>query len=208
MDLITNYKSLIKSLKNNFFSLASTIIKQTKLCDILTERKEYDEKGKQYDHASLTKEGIVPKTVKYNRDFLVSDKSKKYKICRYHDIAYNPANLKFGVITRNNYKDIIFSPIYVTFTVNDSYNSHYIELIVTSKNFLKKALQYQQGSIYERMAVSPEDLLSIEVPVPNLEIQNKLSHIVKDIETLYNNSSKTYIQLLEFKKHLLTELFI
>lgn len=190
------------------FSLVSDISKNIQLSEILIERKEYEEKDKQYEHASLTKEGVVPKTEQYNRDFLVRDKDKKYKICRYDDIAYNPANLKFGVITRNKYKDIIFSPIYVSFKVSDEYNPHYIEMIMTSKNFINRALQYQQGSIYERMAVSSEDLLSIKVPVPNVEIQNKISSITKYIETLYNNSTKIYNELLRLKFHLLDKLFI
>ena len=206
--LIHEKQSLIKSLNNKMFSRVFNISTKIKLNEILIERKECEEKGKNYEHASLTKKGVVPKTEQFNRDFLVRDKDKKYKICRYDDIAYNPANLKYGVITRNKYKDIIFSPIYVTFKVRDSYNAHYIELIMTSKNFMNRALQYQQGSIYERMAVSPKDLLSIKVPTPNIEIQNKISYIIKNIEAAYDNSCKTCNELLLLKKHFLDKFFI
>ena len=89
------------------------------LKELLVERKEKALKDGTYEHVSLTKEGVVPKSERYERDFLVKSDDKAYKITKLNDICYNPANLKFGVICRNKYKEGIFSPIYITFETTD-----------------------------------------------------------------------------------------
>src|SRR5699024_756247 len=63
-----------------------------KLKDILSERKEYASKIGNYPHATLSTSGISLKSDRYNRDFLVKDKNKKYKVTIMNDICYNPAN--------------------------------------------------------------------------------------------------------------------
>ena len=50
------------------------------LSTILNERKEYSEKGLEFPHVTLSKDGILPKGERYNRDFLVKSDDKKYKI--------------------------------------------------------------------------------------------------------------------------------
>ena len=84
------------------------------LSEVLSERNTSTHKNNGLDHVSLTKEGVIPKSDRYERDFLVTTENKKYKITKLNDICYNPANLKFGVICRNKYKDGIFSPIYIS----------------------------------------------------------------------------------------------
>jgi type I restriction enzyme S subunit len=42
----------------------------TSLKDVLKERKKYSEKGLEYPHVTLSKEGIYNKSERYNRDFL------------------------------------------------------------------------------------------------------------------------------------------
>ena len=96
------------------------------LSSVLNERKEYNENDGTYPHGSLSKEGVTLKSERYDRDFLVKDEDKKYKVSHYNDICYNPANLKFGVISRNKLGSIIFSPIYVTYEINDKYKSEYM----------------------------------------------------------------------------------
>ena len=179
-----------------------------KLSEILKERKIYSEKDGTYEHATLSKDGVSGKTERYDRDFLVASNDKKYKITKLGDICYNPANLKFGVICLNTYGDAIFSPIYVTFEVNSNFNKEFIGLCLTRNNFINKALQYQQGTVYERMAVSPEDLLSMHVKLPPKYIQDKLSKMVLlyNCELLKAEDSLSY--LLQLKNKLLREMFI
>ena len=140
--------------------------KEIKCSDVLFERKTYLSKGKELEHVSLTKEGVVPKTARYERDFLVKGEEKEYKITKLNDICYNPANLKFGVICRNTYGDGIFSPIYVTFEVKNM-DVVLLGFIVETHMFQGKALRYEQGTVYERMSVGAEDLLRVELTMPS-----------------------------------------
>ncbi|MBQ9248992.1 MAG: restriction endonuclease subunit S [Oscillospiraceae bacterium] len=178
------------------------------LADILSEYKEMCEKDGTYEHVSLTKEGVVPKTERYERDFLVTTEDKKYRVTHLNDICYNPANLKFGVICRNKYKDAIFSPIYVTFTVNEKYAPEFIEMVVTNEAFIQRALKYQQGTVYERMAVSPADLLQMTVGIPCLEEQRLIADFLSDFDEAIAAAKKELELWKKLKKGLLQQMFV
>ena len=60
--------------------------KKTKLKKILKERKTYSPKGAEYPHVTLSTEGIYAKNERYDRDHLVKDEEKEYKITHKGDI--------------------------------------------------------------------------------------------------------------------------
>ena len=152
------------------------------LSAVLTERREFAENDGTYPHVSLTKEGVIPKTARYNRDFLVKSPKKAYRITRLGDICYNPANLKFGVICRNRLGDGIFSPIYAAFSVNPGFHPAFVELSVTRPSFLLRALRYQEGTVYERMSVRPEYLLALKIAVPEPARQREFAQTAALLE--------------------------
>ena len=117
--IIDDCLSYRNAIVDYFFESLSSNWRQVKLSNILKEYSELHVKDNSIIHATLSKEGIYPKTDRYDRDFLVKDEEKKYKVSHLNDICYNPANLKFGVITRNTFGDCIISPIYITFTINN-----------------------------------------------------------------------------------------
>lgn len=180
---------------------------EVSLDNILEEYKQYCMKDGSYEHVSLTKEGVVPKTERYERDFLVKDDEKKYRITHVDDICYNPANLKFGVICRNTYKDAIFSPIYVTFKIKEGFLPAFVENLVTRTNFINYAMRFQEGTVYERMAVSAEDLLSMIVAVPIYEEQNKIANFFASVNEAIDASEKKTIELEAMKKAIMKQLF-
>lgn len=157
---------------------------QRKLGEVLVEYNDTCENDGTFEHVSLTTQGVVPKTKRYDRDQLVKHDDKKYRVTHANDICYNPANLKFGVICRNKYGDGIFSPIYVTFKVKDDTLPSFIETVVTRYDFIEKALQYQQGTVYERMAVGPETLLKIEVALPDIKEQKTIGMFFESLDNL------------------------
>ena len=208
--IISDLKVLKKELCNRYFKSVhnDTSLEYVTLKDILTERKEYCSKDGTYTHGTLSKEGVSPKTERYDRDFLVKNEDKQYKVTHFNDICYNPANLKFGVICRNTYGDLIFSPIYVTFEIADTVYPAYIELFLTNANFIGRIRRYEQGTVYERMAVSSEDFLSYETRMPTYEEQVKFADKIQriqdkiELETLFLN----YLQ--KQRKYLLIAMFI
>ena len=177
------------------------------LSDALIERNTASYKNNGLEHVSLTKDGVIPKSDRYERDFLVTTKNKKYKITKINDICYNPANLKFGVICRNKYKDGIFSPIYITFETTENYSPNFVELLVTNPKFIRASLRYQEGTVYERMAVSPDNLLKMPISIPNIELQDKISKIFEDIDIKIKEEIGLIQKLKDTKSALLIKMF-
>ena len=181
--------------------------KETVLSSVLTERNEYAEKDGTYEHATLSKEGIYGKTARYDRDFLVSTENKKYKVTHLGDLCYNPANLKFGVICLNTYGDAIFSPIYVTFEIDASSDPYFIGAYLTRWDFINRALKYQQGTVYERMAVSPEDFVSIKCCFPQKAEQTRLAEFITLLDNRIAAQGKYVESLKKYKRGLLSAVF-
>jgi len=155
----------------------------------------------------LSKEGIYGKTARYDRDFLVSTENKKYKVTHLGDLCYNPANLKFGVICLNTYGDAIFSPIYVTFEIDASSDPDFIGAYLTRWDFINRALKYQQGTVYERMAVSPEDFVSIKCCFPQKAEQTRLAEFITLLDNRIAAQGKYVESLKKYKRGLSNSLF-
>ena len=208
--VIERYESLIKALNQHHFRRVRVdeTISFVNLSDILHERREYCENDGTYPHASLSKEGVDVKTERFDRDFLVRDEEKKYKVTRLNDICYNPANLKFGVITRNKKGPLIFSPIYVTFSVSDNFDPEYIEYYLTEPDFIRKMLRFEQGTVYERMAVSPEDFLSERIRIPDKKSQTKHAHLISEVNRYLDSERRLLNNWLCVKRYILSEMFI
>ena len=208
--IISDLKVLKKELCNRHFKSVhdDTLLEYISLKNILTERKEYCSKDGSYIHGTLSKEGVSPKTERYDRDFLVKSEDKQYKVTHYNDICYNPANLKFGVICRNTYGDLIFSPIYVTFEISNTVYPAYVELFLTNANFIGRIRRYEQGTVYERMAVSAEDFLSYETRMPEYEEQVKFADKVQRIQEKIDLETSFLDTLQRQRKYLLNAMFI
>ncbi len=170
----------------------------TPLNKILKERKEHLVKSNMIDHLSLSKDGVNLKRKNEDRDFLVKNESKKYKVTYLNDICYNPANLKFGVICKNDFGKGIFSPIYVTFTVNKGYDSEYISYLLTSKTIINKLRKYEEGTVYERMAVKPSDFLSLKVPIATEPEQQRIANFISTFNNKINETSNIVQNLKQF----------
>ena len=155
----------------------------------------------------MSKDGIYGKTDRYNRDFLVADENKAYKITHKWDLCYNPANLKFGVICLNTYGDAIFSPIYVTFDIADDFSKEFIGYALSRWNFINRALRYQQGTVYERMAVSPEDFLTIQCRFPKIHEQEKVAKFLRLIDQRIAKQNEYVEHLKKYKRGVLQAIF-
>ena len=161
---------------------------KVKLKKLLNERKTYSPKGAEYPHVTLSTEGIYAKSERYDRDHLVKNDDKEYKITHRGDICYNPANLKFGVICMNSFGDAIFSPIYVTFEVVGKVRPEFLAAYLMRWDFINAVRKYEEGTVYERMAVKPEDFLKFEMMLPPYEEQVAIAEILytadKEIDLL------------------------
>ena len=150
INTLKKYKEglVLKALKPTIKNWKNGSVKGIRLSSFLVPYKKLGSTDN-YIHATLSKEGISDKTERYNRDFLVKDENKKYRVTDEGDLVYNPANLKFGVICINHYGTCVVSPIYETFKVRNI-DRDLLESIVTSKSFIRYALKFEEGTVYER----------------------------------------------------------
>ena len=59
----------------------------------------FPQANENYPLFSLTiEDGIIPKPERYEREHLVKDGGKAYKLISQHQFAYNPMNLRFGAL--------------------------------------------------------------------------------------------------------------
>ena len=138
---------------------------------------------------------------------MVSTENKKYKVTHYNDLCYNPANLKFGVICLNKYGDAIFSPIYVTFEVDEEADVDFIGANVTRWDFINHALRFQQGTVYERMAVSSEDFLSIQCYLPSKNEQVHISSLIRVLDNRIEKQQSYVDALKKYKRGVFEAIF-
>jgi len=209
ISILKKYKKGIKKIavKDSINYWKNNSIDAINLGDFLEEIKEYCENNGTYSHVTLSKEGIYPKTDRYDRDFLVKTEDKKYRITRLDQLCYNPANLKFGVICINKYGKGIFSPIYITFKIKNIIED-YLELIVTSNDFINYCMKYQQGTVYERMSVSVEDFIKIKIVPTNSENQHRLASVSFSLDKKISKLESELLNIQKFKTNLLSKLFI
>lgn len=179
------------------------------LRDLLIERNIQQLPSEEIPLVSFTVEnGVTPKSNRYNREFLVKDNEKKYKLTQLDDIVYNPANLKFGAISRNKYGYAVFSPIYVTFEANDLVLPSFIEMIVTNPAFIKKSLVYQEGTVYERMAVKPEDFLTLVARLPSILEQTAIGNFFQSLDEQIATQQTKLDKLKQLKSAYLQRMFV
>ncbi|MCU5685383.1 type I restriction endonuclease subunit S [Bacillus thuringiensis] len=156
-----------------------------KLDKILKERKVKQKISKEVPLLAFAAgQGVIDRSERKtnNRDFLTKDSTKKtYLLTKYDDIVYNPSNLKYGAIDRNKHGQGVISPIYVTFETDEI--PSFIELIVKSESFKQRALQYEEGTVTKRQSVKPENLLCLNVVLPNSkDEQIKIGNLFKQLD--------------------------
>ena len=209
INILKKYKEGIKKyvMKDTIKFWKAGIGNAIELKNYLFEKNEYCVKNGLYPHITLSTEGITDKSERYDRDFLVKNEDKKYKITHLNQLCYNPANLKFGVICINKYGNGIFSPIYSTFDINNIVID-YLELIITSNDFLNYSMKYQQGTVFERMAVSSDDLCKIKIVTTSFDEQQKIAKVADTLNKKISKLENELLNLKHLKSTLLNDMFI
>lgn len=169
---------------------------QRKLGEMITERKILRFDSREFPLSSFIKnEGVVPKSSRYDRSFLVKSNSKKYKETRLGDFIYSSNNLDTGSIGLNNYGNAVISPVYSIFTSKDTENleTSFINLLF-KKNFYKnKMLRFRQGVTYGQWKIKENDFLNLKVYISNSVEIEKIIAIFSKISqciTLYDRKLK------------------
>lgn len=177
--------------------------------DFLDQRNEQAPNKGNIPLFSLTIEnGVTEKSDRYEREFLVKDKSNKnYKIVYPNDIVFNPANLRWGAIAKHTRTfKVLLSPIYEVLSVKKGYDIDFISYLVSSPRQIAYYASILEGTLIERMAVKVEPFLATNYEIPEIEEQIAIAQVLqaadKEISLLKLKAEK----LREKKKGLMQQL--
>src|SRR5699024_1226226 len=121
---------------------------------LFDERNERIENIEKLPLYSLTvEEGIIPKSNRYKRDFLVK-KEDNYKKVYPNDFVYNPMNMTIGAIGFSKKSvPISISGYYHVFFNISNYNSQFLFEYLKSYKMIQKYKMIATGSLIEKQRV-------------------------------------------------------
>ena len=185
--------------------------KNIKLKDSLVERHEMSTITFFLPQLSFTiSEGVIkPENRKTNkRDFLIKDKkNKKYIVTKIGDIIYNPANVVFGAIHRNNLCDGVVSPIYKIFYSEE--DTKFVECIVRNPAFINKLTLYTEGTVTKLKTLKPESFLDMEVCITNDKAeQHQIASYFRQLDIQISEQEKRLEKLKQIKAACLDKMFV
>ncbi len=150
--------------------------------DLFKERQETSNDTARYPLYSLTIEsGIVSKTERYDRTFLLRNKEEnKYKLAYPGDFVFNPMNLRFGAIAYSKYKFTVAVSAYynVLKPVQDKFDARYLIELLKSYQMVDLYDVVAAGSLVEKRRVHWSALCKLLIPLPPLSMQKKIGVIV------------------------------
>jgi type I restriction enzyme M protein len=120
------------------------------------------------------KDGFVLSDTYFEKRVASAD-TANYKIVRPGSFAYNPSRINVGSLALNDRNESgSVSPMYVVFEIKNEGRllPAYLYFLLKSDKFNEQILRLAQGSVRQQLRF--KDLVSIEIPVPPLEIQTSL----------------------------------
>lgn len=183
---------------------------EKKLGEILYERKEVSVITNNLPQLSFTiEEGVIrPEDRKTNqRDFLIKDKDRKrYAVTRMNDIIYNPANVVYGAIHKNNLCDGVVSPIYKIFWTKE--NADFLNYLLRRPAFISLLASRAEGTVTKLKTLKAEAFLDMPVPFPvESSEQNQIASCFLAIDDIIQAESEKLETLKAHKKALMQQLF-
>ena len=182
---------------------------EVRIGDVLTQRKTLQCVSKDAPLLSFTiEEGVIdPADKKSNkRDFLIKDiTTKKFALTEVGDIIYNPANLKFGAIHRNNLRRGVVSPIYGIFY--GAQNSTFMGHLLHNQRFIDYAKIYAEGTVEKLKTLSADTFKKLKITLPSLKEQEKIAEILAAQDKVIELQQKKIDELKRLKKVYLSKMF-
>ena len=183
--------------------------KEVKLGEILVERNEQISESEEYQLMSFVQgKGVVPKSDRYDRSFLVKDDKKNYKKTEYGDFIYSSNNLDTGSIGFNKTGKALISPVYSIFYSKTKKESQFIAILSQRKEFINEMIKYRQGVVYGQFRIHESDFLNIKILAPESNEQEFLITFFQDLDKAIAKQEEKVNQLKESKHTLLRKMFI
>jgi len=181
-----------------------------KLGEICEERREKNKKNLNLRVFTVSNIfGFVPSEEFFSKR-VYSKNLKNYKLVYKNDFGYNPARVNVGSIGLfREDKQGLVSPMYVVFSIKEEnfLSPDFLYYLLKTDFYQSKirSLSASQGSI--RQILKLEDLFNLEIPLPPLNVQEKIVKILDIIQEAVEIQGKIIERTKELKKSLMAELF-
>lgn len=176
--------------------------------DIIEHTEKTSDK-ETYPLYSLTiEEGVIPKSERYEREFLINKEGDVYKIVPPSAFVYNPMNLRFGALKVNHEKFAVsVSGYYNIFSLRNPETLQFWENYLTTDKMLNFYFSIATGSLIEKLRVHFSQFVNIKKPLPSIEEQKKISKFLLSIDDAIQMQEKELAALEEQKKGIMQKLF-
>lgn len=152
-------------------------------------------------------EGLTPKSIRYDRNFLVR-KQDKFKVVHSEDFVYNPMNITLGALDQNKLlKSVAVSGYYTTMSINRGFDGSFFKFLLSSPLMIRKYKNYATGSLLEKQRVQFSTFSIINIKAPKFDEQNKIGNFLIKLDHLIAATQHKIDAFEQVKKALLQQLF-
>ena len=158
---------------------------------------------------SLTAEaGLIEKSDRYERDFLVKKKDQ-FKRIETNTLVYNPMNITIGSIDiYTGLYPIAVSGYYVSIVYNKNIDTDFLKEALLLPSSLKMYKNYATGSLIERQRVQYPTFSKLQLLFPNLDEQKAIGQLFKSLNLNITLHQRKLDHLKLQKKALLQQMFV
>jgi complete genome len=222
-DNLANYQSLKATMLSKMFPKAGQTVPEIRLDgfegkwgkyylgDIFEQVSNYIEPSVENELWSLTVEkGLIPKTDRYKRDFLVK-KNDKFKKVDVNEFVYNPMNLTLGALDLNdNEVTISVSGYYVVMKNRDieKIDNDFLKILLKTTYAIYQYKQFATGTLIEKQRVQFPTFSEIPFYLPPIAEQQAIGSYFSNLDNLIAAHQDKILQLETLKKKLLQDMFI
>lgn len=183
-------------------------LKQT-FGDYIIEHSDKTSDKTKYPLYSLTiEEGVVPKSERYEREFLITKEGDSYKIVPEKAFVYNPMNLRFGALKVNHEEfPVSVSGYYNVFSIRNEEVVGFWENYLVSPKMLNYYFSIATGSLIEKLRVHFSQFVKIEKYLPSILEQEKIAKFFSEIDKKIEQQQIIISDYENMKKGLLQKIF-
>jgi type I restriction enzyme S subunit len=197
-------KQLVPALRFNEFN---ELWKLHKIGEFVKDRKEVATSTAPLYSLTIEK-GVVPKSKRYERSFLVKGDESAYKLVHPDDFAFNPMNLRFGALVKyKGVENVDVSKYYDIFYSNNLCNADYLEYYLTSYNMIQFYNKMSTGTLEEKKRVHYLDFIHFTKLFPSLPEQQKIASFLAAVDEKIQQLTKNKALLEHYKKGVMQQLF-
>ena len=146
-------------------------------------------------------------------DNIAGNEQKNYTLLKKGQLSYNHGNsklAKYGVIFElQNYDEALVPRVYHSFKAKENVAPSFIEYLFATKRPDKELgkLISSGARMDGLLNISFDDFMSIEIPVPTIKEQIKISSFFRTLDNLITLHQRKCEKLVNFKKAMLEKMF-